>query len=70
MKKIKNSMKIKILLLFVLITLTNCEKDNYLDSSDLELISQRQNILFNSFKKDFTLKNFKNNFIKNNLQVN
>lgn len=66
----KRLLKIGILFLGILLTFTNCEKEDIIqDNFSLEKLNQKNDPKINNFQQNFSLKNFQDNFIKENLKV-
>lgn len=65
----KNYLKTGILLLGILISTTNCEKEDLISIQTPQQTSQKQNQTITSFQNNFTLDNFKDDFVRNNLIV-
>ena len=69
MKKIKNYLKTGILLIGILTTMTNCQKEDLFNTQTLQQTSQKQNQAITSFQNNFSLDNFKDDFVRNNLVI-
>jgi len=68
-KQIKNYLKIGILLFGIITTMTNCQKEDLFNTQTLQQTSQKQNKAITSFQNNFSLDNFKDDFVRNNLII-
>ncbi|MHB1148715.1 MAG: hypothetical protein ACYC01_14115 [Lutibacter sp.] len=69
MRKIKNYLKTGILLIGILTTMTNCQKEDLFNTQTLQQTSKKQNQAITSFQNNFSLDNFKDDFVRNNLII-
>ncbi|WP_298288762.1 hypothetical protein [uncultured Lutibacter sp.] len=69
MRKIKNFIKKGILIFGILLSLTNCEKEDLVQTESATKLSQKKDLNIDKIKKSFSLKNYQDNFVKENLKV-
>ena len=69
MKKIKNYLKTGILLIGILTSMTNCQKEDLFNTQTLQQTSKKQIQAITSFQNNFSLDNFKDDFVRNNLII-
>ena len=58
-----------VLIVGILLTLTNCEKEDLVQDESSVKLSQKKDSNIDRIQKNFSLKNYQDNFVKENLQV-